>query len=187
MALGSQRRGQVEHGDVLLNITGASIGRCYFYEGETGRANVNQHVCIIRPNEKVTKEFLHLALASTLGQFQVDLSQNGASREGLTFSQLKNFRIPTPSVAEQREILAVVDGQLQKIGEASQLIKTQLETLKAYRQALISEVVTGKVDVRGEVPAPASDSKAEAPATKPKSSAKSVEERKGQLGLFGPS
>ena len=44
----SMNRSKVLKNDVLLNITGASIGRVAVYEGEDNMANVNQHVCIIR-------------------------------------------------------------------------------------------------------------------------------------------
>ncbi|UOQ76537.1 restriction endonuclease subunit S [Hymenobacter sp. 5516J-16] len=153
----SMKNSQVEIGDVLLNITGASIGRCYFYQGENKRANVNQHVCIIRPNEQVTTEYLQLVLASNLGQHQIDMSQNGASREGLTFSQLKEFRIPCPAIAEQQVLVQTINLRLQKISGASTAIRTQVRTLKAFRQSLISEVVTGKVDVRPTASAAAPD------------------------------
>lgn len=123
----SMKNSQVETGDVLLNITGASIGRCYFYQGENKRANVNQHVCIIRPNEQITTEYLQLVLASNLGQHQIDMSQNGASREGLTFSQLKEFRIPCPAFAEQQVLVQTINLRLQKISEASTAIRTRVE------------------------------------------------------------
>jgi type I restriction enzyme S subunit len=42
-------RSRVKCGDVLLNITGASIGRVATFDLEHVEANVNQHVCIIRP------------------------------------------------------------------------------------------------------------------------------------------
>lgn len=44
---------KVQPGDVLLNITGGSIGRCFYYDGTLGEANVNQHVCIVRPNHLI--------------------------------------------------------------------------------------------------------------------------------------
>ena len=46
-------------GDVLLNITGASIGRCYYLPENFSDGNVNQHVCIIRPKKNVISSFLY--------------------------------------------------------------------------------------------------------------------------------
>src|SRR5699024_6912464 len=49
----NMKRSQLNNRDVLLNITGASIGRSVVYEGESYDANVNQHVCIIRLNKYI--------------------------------------------------------------------------------------------------------------------------------------
>jgi type I restriction enzyme, S subunit len=147
----SMSNSKVEAGDVLLNITGASIGRCFYYEGQSGEANVNQHVCIIRPNERLDNKFLQLILSSDIGQHQIMLSQNGASREGLTFAQLRNFIIPLPALEEQRNILENAHSNLEKIKNAKAALNTQIKKLKSYRQSIINEVVTGKVDVRDVV------------------------------------
>ena len=50
--------------DILLNITGASLGRCTIYPDGLGEANVSQHVTIIRPTSSKTKNFLHLCILS---------------------------------------------------------------------------------------------------------------------------
>src|SRR5438105_4960584 len=49
---------RVQAGDVLLNITGASIGRVCLVPAEVCPANVNQHVCIIRTNGSIIPDFL---------------------------------------------------------------------------------------------------------------------------------
>jgi type I restriction enzyme S subunit len=72
--------------DVLLNITGASLGRCTLVPRNLGPANVNQHVCINRPNKKrVEPRFRNRVLQSTSVQHAIFTSENGSSREGLTF------------------------------------------------------------------------------------------------------
>ena len=139
---------RVLEGDVLLNITGASIGRCYYYDGSLGEANVNQHVCIIRPiQDSIRTEYLHRALCSVIGQVQIDILQTGANREGLNGIQLKSFVIPLPSIKEQEDILKQTDKKLSEIQKVENLLDAQIEKLKAYRQSLISEVVTGKIKV----------------------------------------
>jgi type I restriction enzyme S subunit len=67
----------VKNHDVLLNITGASIGRVTYVE-KLDNANVNQHVCIIRP-ETVDYKFLSYYLTSRIGQDQIISSQMGTS------------------------------------------------------------------------------------------------------------
>ena len=50
--------------DVLLNITGASLGRCAIYPDQLGEANVSQHVTIIRPTNPEITKYLHLCILS---------------------------------------------------------------------------------------------------------------------------
>lgn len=139
---------RVYTGDILLNITGASIGRCCVYT-MTESANVNQHVCIIRPLCNLIKnQFLSYVLNSKIGQDQIALFQTGGNREGLNFEQLKNFAIPLPPRSEQQAIAEFLDDKTEKIDALIDELNKQLDELAEYRQAVISEAVTGKVDVR---------------------------------------
>ncbi len=133
--------------DVLLNITGASIGRCHFVPFDLKEANVNQHVCIIRPNNKIMTKYLFDYLSSEKGQIQVFSSEKGISREGLTFEQIGNFSIILPQIEEQEFIVQFIESESAKIDSAVSIIEKELLLLQEYRTALISEVVTGKIDV----------------------------------------
>jgi type I restriction enzyme S subunit len=139
---------EVFSGDVLLNITGASIGRCYYVDKSLGKANVNQHVCIVRPNKKIEAEFLYSILASEIGQLQVFDRQLGANREGLNFEELKQFIIPYPPESERNAITTFIRKETSHIDTIITKTKKEIELLQEYRTSLISEVVTGKIDVR---------------------------------------
>lgn len=147
----SMKNSQVQLGDVLLNITGGSIGRCFYVTDEFSEANVNQHVCIVRPNNRIITEFLYYVLSSSIGQHQIDLCQTGGNREALNFEQLKNFFLCLPEVEGQKSIVQQLSFKLNSIKLAVEKIRKEIELLKEYKTALISEVVTGKVDVRNEI------------------------------------
>ena len=66
--------------DVLLNITGASIGRCCIVPEDFGEGNLNQHVCIIRTNESLHRKYLVYILSSDIGQNQINILQAGGNR-----------------------------------------------------------------------------------------------------------
>lgn len=133
--------------DVLLNITGASIGRSCVVKIQD-EMNVNQHVCIIRPNAKVNADFLNLVLQSFVGQTQIKLLTTGGNREGLTFEAIREFNIPVPNVSTQNVIVEAIMNSIDKFEKAVIMNKALIEKLKEYRQSIISEAVTGKVDVR---------------------------------------
>lgn len=61
----------------------------------------------------------------------------------------KNFGIPIPPIVEQREIVQYIGEQEKKIDELIAGIEKQIASLREYRTRLISDVVTGQIDVRG--------------------------------------
>jgi len=142
------KNSQVYPNDVLLNITGASIGRCCIYNATIGEANVNQHVCIIRPRPNaIGSQYLAYYLATPGIQWQIRTGQNGSSREGLTFSEIKEFFILLPPPNEQAAIVAHIDREAAKIDKAIARTEREMELIHEYRATLISEAVTGKWDV----------------------------------------
>jgi type I restriction enzyme, S subunit len=141
------KNSQVNNGDVLLNITGGSIGRCCVISSDE-KFNLNQHVSILRTKPSLYNYFLNYNLQSSIGQEQVLYNQTGGNREGLTSENIKNFIIGLPSKEEQTQIIEYLDEQTQKIDSTIEKETQRIELLKEYRQSLISEVVTGKVDVR---------------------------------------
>lgn len=138
--------------DVLLNITGASIGRCTLVPSDFPRANVNQHVCIIRAEqEKLHPPYLSQVMASSVGQEQIFAEIDGASRDAVTFAEIGNFVTPKPPLEEQKRIAKHIEAQTSRIYSLISKIKEATERLKEYRTALISAAVTGQIDVREEV------------------------------------
>ncbi len=132
--------------DVLMNITGGSIGRCFYVDETLGEANVNQHVSIIRPTS-IDTHYLKYYLQSYCGQIQVSLEQTGGNREGLTAKALAKFLITYPSQSEQKEIAAYLDSEMQRFDSAITNCQRQITLLQERKQIIINEVVTGKVRV----------------------------------------
>lgn len=91
--------------DILLNITGGSIGRCAIVPDDFDVANVNQHVMIIRLIDPQLRMWVHTVLISEYMQNMIMDVQVGVSREGLSATKLMGFLIPIPPVAEQNRIM----------------------------------------------------------------------------------
>lgn len=135
---------QLKPRDVLLNITGASIGRCSFVPEGFGEGNVNQHVCIIRPGPCIDYRFLAAFLSSPMGQDQIHSTFTGASRQGLSHNDLGLIRIPFPKINVQRGVVAKIEQHDSQHNQLQRCIEAQIETLTAYRKSLIHECVTGQ-------------------------------------------
>lgn len=143
----SMKGSRVKSGDVLLNITGASIGRCYYTSHDFKRGNVNQHVCIIRPMRNVVSpEFLHYNLISQVGKEYIRLSQTGANREGLTIEDIKNFSFEIPSLEEQKLIVDYLDAKTASIDNRATLLEKKRDAYTRLRASVINHVVTRGLD-----------------------------------------
>ena len=128
--------------DVLLNITGASIGRCAYVPEDFGEGNVNQHVCIIRPAAKLNQKFLTYCLSAPWGQDQVFAGFTGASRQGLGQRDLGEIQVPLPPLPEQQRIATYLDASCAAIDAAVAAKRSQLDTLDALRKSIIQRAVT---------------------------------------------
>lgn len=130
-------------GDVLLNITGGSIGRCCVYTRQE-HANVNQHVCIIRADTKRAHNAFIKYFWNSLGQVYLRLSQLGGNRESLNFEQIGNVLFPVPPLPEQRAIADYLDAECAKIDKMAELVTREIELYRKLKRSLINEVMTGK-------------------------------------------
>ena len=129
-------------GDILINITGASIGRtCLVSEG-VDEANVNQHVCILRMRKAEDRAFIALFMKGYAAQRQIAQLQTGAAREGVNFAQLSNLSVVLPPSDEQRAITAFLDRETAKIDALVSEQRRLIELLKEKRQAVVSNAVT---------------------------------------------
>ena len=100
---------RVESLDLLLNITGASIGRCAIVPPEIWRANVNQHVLILRCIDKSMVEFVHTCIVAPFTFKHIMALQVGATKEGLSAQNASRLLLPIPPYAEQQRIVTTLN------------------------------------------------------------------------------
>lgn len=143
---------EVHPNDILLNITGASIGRSCLVPKEFPVANVNQHVCVIRLVDENAVPFVAWFFKSDVAKNQIDLAQNGAAREGLNFEQIGAMLLPLPTATEQFQIECLLEAETVKLDTLTAEAQRAIALLQERRTALISAAVTGQIDVRGVAP-----------------------------------
>jgi type I restriction enzyme, S subunit len=136
----------VETGDVLLNITGASVARCCVVPNEVLPARVNQHVSILRPVKKsVMPKLLHYMLISK--DYKDRLLNagecGGSTRQALTKSQLQGFWIEYPeSLPEQQRIVGILDEAFAGIATAQAHAEKNLQNARALFESHLQAVFT---------------------------------------------
>ncbi|MEU2895869.1 restriction endonuclease subunit S [Streptomyces sp. NPDC001273] len=143
---------QVMPDDVLLNITGASLGRVARAPRDLGESNVNQHVCIIRPTKDFDARYLAYSLASRPGQEQIFELQVGGNREGLNFEQVGNLRLPAAPLEVQRRIANFLDNETARLDALSRAREAQLRCLDALWQSKLAEKAETLIAAHGSLP-----------------------------------
>jgi len=109
---------------------------------------------VLRANEKILPRYLYMI--TQLRQFRMqgaEVMTGSAGQKRVPSDFISNFALGIPSKAEQYEILNYLDNCLAKIDKMYMALNDEIKLLYEYRTCLISDVVTGKVDVRGiEIP-----------------------------------
>ena len=131
-----QKNTELQLDDVLLNITGASIGRSALVNKQIAGGNVNQHVCIIRTKDNLVPAFLCNFLLSNHGQKQIDSFQAGGNRQGLNFEQIRSIKITIPSTKEQTKIATLLHLIDERIATQNKII----EDLKKLKSAIVDKL-----------------------------------------------
>jgi len=106
------------------------------------------HLSLIRCFENTLGHYLYYTLESVQIREQFYTRANGVTRYGLSKEAIKNGLIAVPPYNEQIQIAEKLYAVNKEIRNMTEKIKKQISKLKEYRQSLIYEAVTGKIDVR---------------------------------------
>ena len=140
-------------GDVVItkdSETPDDIGVPTFVKDDLDDVVCGYHLTMIRPLACLG-EFIFRFIQSDRTRRYFEVNSNGITRYGLGKPSIENLRLPIPSDAEQRHIADFLERKTGQIDELMATEQRKIERLKEYRQSLISEAVTGKIDVRNEV------------------------------------
>jgi|GEM_PF-3105856 type I restriction enzyme, S subunit len=127
----------VKDKDVFLNITGDSVARVCQAPKEVIPARVNQHVAIIRPDQKrLSPDFLkYYLLNPSFKNFMIGMASVGGTRNALTKGMIEDFEIELPPLLAQTHIAAI----LSTLDEKIELNRQTNATLEAIGQAIFKE------------------------------------------------
>jgi type I restriction enzyme S subunit len=127
----------IEEGDVLLNITGASVARCCVVPNDVIPARVNQHVSILRPRKELLDSLYlcHFLISCDEQAKLLSLSRSkAATREALPKNLLEKYSIPLPSLALQQQFaekIQAIEAQKElvkkSIAETQQLLNSRMD------------------------------------------------------------
>ncbi len=141
-------------GDILLVKDGAGIGKCARIDDMPyGESAPNGSLAVITPRDFLEYRYLYYFLLSNEFKENMNRILTGMGVPHLTQHFLKDVEVPIPNYSEQVRIADILDKQLEKLDALFKNINAQIEALQEFKTRLISDVVTGKIDVRGiEIP-----------------------------------
>lgn len=122
----------IEKNDILLNITGASVGRCTIIPEKVLPARVNQHVSIIRCKKNLADSFflLYCINSSSYKDALMSIADSGATREALTKVDIEKFQVLLPPLPTQQRIASILSAYDDLIEVNNQRIKLLEETAR---------------------------------------------------------
>jgi type I restriction enzyme S subunit len=141
----------VPAGSILVGLTGQgrTRGMATVLDIE---ATISQHVAYVTPDPRQwNTDYLRWALSASYGDLRALSDENGSTKGGLTCEDLKRFRLVRPAIRGQGLIADYLDGETEKIDALIAEAEGIVGVAKERRSALITAVVTGQIDVRGEV------------------------------------
>ncbi|MEI6652018.1 MAG: restriction endonuclease subunit S [Chlorobiaceae bacterium] len=139
----------VQPGDVLLNITGASVARCCIVPDDVLPARVNQHVSIIRPiSSKLDSDFLHYLLISKYYKDQLlqTGAEGGATRQAITKAQIQDFSVGYPAdKGEQQSIVSKLDALRKETQHLESIYQKKIEALDVLKKSILHQAFNGEL------------------------------------------
>ena len=127
----------IQEDDVLFNITGVSVARCCILPKELLPARVNQHVMILRPNNKNLNLFLMCSLCDIENKkLLLGISQSGSTREAINKQEMENFEISVPN----NTTLEDFNKKCKRIQTLRESIQKEVFELEDFKQLIISRI-----------------------------------------------
>ena len=141
----SRARRQVKHGDIIVSTVRTYLKAIAPVENPPDNLVVSTGFAVLRPHG-VSQGFAKYAFAESGFINTVIARSNGVSYPAINATDLVRIPIPVPPVEEQQVIASYLDRETARVDTLIAEKGRLIETLREYRQATISEVVTQGLD-----------------------------------------
>ncbi|MBF4468247.1 MAG: hypothetical protein ISP01_02465 [Methanobrevibacter arboriphilus] len=140
----SMNNGKIAENDILLVKDGATIGKTAFVKNKPySKMAVNEHVFIIRSNNKIESKLLYYLISSDIGFTQIKLTETGSAQGGINSEFISQVNFPLNyDKEEQTKIVNFLDKKIEDINSLIVKNKKLIQLLEEKRTSLINHVVT---------------------------------------------
>ena len=150
----SRARRIVRSGDTIISTVRTYLRSVCYIDDDFDGCIVSTGFCVLTPNHQIVPEFLGFVLSSDAFINEVVRASVGTSYPAINESKLLSIKISLPEqIDEQRKIISDLSKKLEKIDRIISYINDLIVTYKELKTRLVSDVVTGQIDVRNiEIP-----------------------------------
>ena len=139
---------QLSNGDLLITKDG-TIGKVAKVSNLDKPACLNSGIFVVKQiKSSFIQDFLYWTFVSDQLLDFNNFNSSGSTIQHLYQNVFENMPLLVPSISEQQAIASYLDNKVGMIDSTTKLISSQIEDLKSYKSSIISEAVTGKVDLR---------------------------------------
>ncbi|OBF98892.1 restriction endonuclease subunit S [Mycolicibacter sinensis] len=144
-----QKKLSVRRNDLLVVEGGATYGRCVVVEEDLPGWGFQKSLNRVRARNADSIRFLAYLIQTATDIGHVSILCGKATIPHFTAEKLEALEWPRPALEEQLNIVGFLDERCGRIEALINKANEVIETLREYRSALITDAVTGKIDVRG--------------------------------------
>lgn len=155
----SRARQIVQKGDTILSTVRTYLKAVYFIENDWPDLIASTGFAVLRPVEQVEPRLLGYVLQSSTFIERVIRASIGVAYPAISEGRLGMLHVAfSPHLAEQKAILDHIAAETAAFDEAIEKAQSEIALIREYRERLIADVVTGKLDVRNvEIAEPAEE------------------------------
>jgi len=147
------KKGKIQKEDILIVKDGATTGKVSYVGKDFPfkKAAVNEHIFILRVNNKCYSKYVFWFLYSPLGQKGILKNFGGAAQGGINKNFIKNVKIPLPfkdgkpDLEKQKQIAEYLDNLHEKIKRLEQLQRLQLEKFQKLKESILNKAFRGEL------------------------------------------
>jgi type I restriction enzyme S subunit len=138
------KKAKAEYGDILMVKSGSTTGKIAIVDFHD-EFSIWSPLALIRPNKSINNEFLFYSLSSSYFQKQVQLNWSFGTQPNIGMGKIEQLVVLYPtSIEEQKQIVEHIKTETATIDTAISKAEREIELIREYKEAMISEAVMGK-------------------------------------------
>lgn len=144
----SRARRIIRKGDTIVSTVRTYLKSIAFINLDDNNLICSTGFAVLSSKGALHQKYLYYQARSDSFVSQITFFSKGVSYPAINSEDINNIFILIPPIEEQNLIISHIERQTKKINSTKSKIQKEIDLLKEYKQSIIFEAVTGKIDVR---------------------------------------